>query len=263
MDGNYREKIGEGLVKLVENDFTEDRMTWAIDRGEKIVCVKSRLDYDLVEAVEKEDLELMKTLLERGADSNAQYIFFLPRSTRNLNKVNLLYHSGDLKKLSEEISEKYVTKKGTGFALYGSKTPLISALSITHVLEERNLHAVKILLLKGADVNLKNVQGCSPLGQIVVNSMLYKILFGNGRELKIYEGIIEALIADGADSDIKLELSKRKRKEFVKEACDFVNDIKSKMFLAKEEDSVGTLSSDVSATKLVDNKTDKAICCIM
>ncbi len=116
-------------------------------------------------AVYKGHLEIVKLLLEKGANVNAKDKYGdtpLLRATkqRHLEIVKLLLDKG------ADVNEK---------DKYGD-TPLLSAVEIDH------LEIVKLLLEKGANVNAKNMNGYTPLMRATENGHLemVKLLLDRG-----------------------------------------------------------------------------------
>ena len=155
-------------------ESAKEEMTTVILRSKPAPPYSGNVNSDLIIAIDENDIEKVKSLLDKGADINTRNengdtaLMMAVNRTRDVKLVNLLLDKGADVNAKNNKNDKYKLNQ--------------TALIYAAIYEETEI--VKALLERGADVNAKNNYGYSPLIMAAAHER---------------SGNVKALLAKGAD----------------------------------------------------------------
>jgi ankyrin repeat protein len=188
-------------------DSAKEEMITVILRSKPAPPYGGNVNSDLIIAIDENDIEKVKSLLDKGADINARNeygytaLMMAVERARDVKLVNLLLDKGADVNAKNNNNDKYKLNQ--------------TALIYASIYEETEV--VIALLEKGADVNAKNNYGYSPLIMAAAHERLgnVKALLAKGANVNATDekgrtalmrsaekgdvGTVRALLAGGAD----------------------------------------------------------------
>jgi ankyrin repeat protein len=183
-DDSYDSYKGDNLFELNKTYKTLENMTTAINSGRDVNIVLGNRTTPLIKSIEMDsNIEIIKALIDAGADVNAQYT--------NGSTV-LMFAISDCSDLELCIERMDLLLKAGAKVDEKDKNGMTSLLiAISNMIEEpryENTVIIEKLLKAGADVNAKDQNGTTPLMYAVSGTL---------------KEIVELLLKAGADVNAK------------------------------------------------------------